>query len=556
MLLELSIENYALVRALRIEFGPGLSAITGESGAGKSLLLGALGQVLGDRADIARISPEKTSSQMSALFDLTDTPKAADFLRDHDLENPDAPNECLLHRRIDVGGRSRAYVNDVSVTLSTLRSLSSHLVDIHAQDQHHALRTQKVQQQIFDEYAAGEDEIKHLATCWRAWQSAKSLATRLRERVESQRDRIDLLSYQVEEIERLNLQEGEYELIVERHDRLSSVDALRTQAGQAIDLLEQEDFGLGTRLSQLNNLLERMKDSHQSLQSARDGSALAASELSLVTTELTRYMDSLQADPQELERLDQRLSSIIDLARKHRAQPETLLAHGQELRAQLDNIEREDGELSDIEKKATEREKAFTHAGKALGNKRREALSRFESALHGYLQRLGLEDARIQVALSEHIYEGGFERVSFDYAPSEQLKAIPLEKVASGGERSRLALAVELLAAQHSQLPSLILDEADVGIGGRLSDEVGKLLTQLSTSTQILMITHAPQVAARAQAHFRVVKAENDSVSICKLNADERLEEVSRMLGGEHLADSTREYARKLLDSAQSSVPT
>lgn len=556
MLLELSIENYALVRALRIEFGPGLSAITGESGAGKSLLLGALGQVLGDRADIARISPEKTSSQMSALFDISDTPRATDFLKEHDLENADAPNECLLHRRIDVNGRSRAYVNDVSVTLSTLRSLSSHLMDIHAQDQHHTLRAQQVQQQIFDEYAAGEEEVKQLGACWRAWQSAKSLATRLRERVESQRDRIDLLSYQVEEIERLNLHEGEYEQIVEQHDRLSSVDALRTQTGQALDLLEQEDFGLGTRLGQLNSLLERMKDSHQSLQSARDGSAVAVSELGLVTTELTRYMDSLQADPQELKRLEQRLSSIIDLARKHREQPETLFAHGRALRAQLDSMQREDGELAEAQAQVTARERTFTHAAKTLGRKRREALSRFESALHGYLRQLGLEDARVQVALSEHTHEGGFERVSFNYAPSSALKAIPIEKVASGGERSRLALAVALLAAECSRLPTLILDEADVGIGGRLSDEVGKLLSRLSLSTQILMITHAPQLAARAQCHFRVVKDENDSISVRELNAGERLDEVSRMLGGEHLADSTRDYARKLLQSARDSIPT
>ena len=552
MLLELSIENYALVRALRIEFPPGLSAITGESGAGKSLLLGALGQVLGDRADTARISPQKTSSQMSALFDLDDTPRAAEFLKHHDLENQDSPNECLLHRRIDVNGRSRAYVNGVSVTLSTLRSLSSHLVDIHAQDQHHALRTQQVQQQIFDEFAAGEDEINRLADRWRTWQSAKLRAANLREGVEAQMHRIELLGYQVEELARLDLQDGEYEQIVLQHDRLSRVDALRTQAGQALDLLEQEDFGLGTRLGQLNTLLDRMSDSHQTLGSARESAVLAASEVGIVSTELTRYMDSLQDDPQELQRLDQRLSSIIDLARKHRVTPETLVTHGKALRAELDSLKREDGELAEIEAQVSELEKAFTHAAKELGHKRRVALPGFESALRRYLRRLGLKQARIQVVLSEHMHEGGFERVTFHYAPSESLQAIELEKIASGGERSRLALAVELLAAEHSRLPSLILDEADVGIGGGLSDEVGKLLAQLSSNAQIVMITHAPQVAARAQAHFRIVKAEENSVSILRLSADQRLEEIARMLGGGHLADSTREYARKLLESAQS----
>ena len=237
-------------------------------------------------------------------------------------------------------------------------------------------------------------------------------------------------------------------------------------------------------------------------------------------------------------------------------QPEALLTHGQELRAQLDSMQREDGELADIEAEVAIQEEAFTLAAKKLGGKRRKALPTFESALHGYLQRLGLGEARIHVALSEHAHERGFERVSFDYAASKALKAISLEKVASGGERSRLALAIELLAAERSQLPTLILDEADVGIGGRLSDEVGKLLSQLSLSTQIVMITHAPQVAARAHAHYRALKTEDDSIVICELDADERLDEVSRMLGGEHLKDSTREYARKLLESAQESTPT
>lgn len=551
MLLELNIENYALVQSLRIEFGTGLSAITGESGAGKSLLLGALGQVLGDRADPARISPDKTASQISALFDLGDTPGAANFLKDCDLENTDAPNECLLHRRIDISGRSRAYVNDMSVTLSTLRSLGSHLIDIHAQDQHHALRTQQVQQAFFDEYAASAEEVKYLGTCWHTWQSAESRAKELRARIESQRDRIDLLSYQAKELEQLNLQEGEYSQIVEAHDRLSNLDALRTQAGQAIDLLEQEDFGLAARLGQLNALLERMRDSHQAVQSAREGSAAASSELGLVTTELTRYIDSLQADPQELERIDQRLSGIIDLARKHRVQPDALFAHGQALRAELDGLEGEDHNLAKMEAEVTKREKAFNCAAKKLGKLRREALPSFESALHGYLERLGLADARIQVVLSEHVYERGFEKVSFDYTASKALKAIPLDKVASGGERARLALAIELLAAQRSQLPTLILDEADVGIGGRLSDEVGKLLSELSLRTQILMITHAPQAAARAQAHYRVVKREDESVAIRELEDDERLDEITRMLGGAHLADSTREYARKLLQPAK-----
>ena len=383
---------------------------------------------------------------------------------------------------------------------ATLRALSAHLVDIHAQDQHHALRTQQVQQQIFDEYAASHAQVEQLSDCWRRWQSTKTLAREMRERVESQRSRIELLSYQVEELERLDLQEGEYEHIALKHARLSSVDALRTQAGQAIDLLEQEDFGLATQLSQLNGLLERMKDEHQSLHSAREGSALASSELAVVTTELTRYIDSLQADPHELEQLDQRLSSIIELARKHRRQPESLLVHCRELRAQLDGMEERDSELAALDAEVTERENAFTQAAKALSEKRREALPRFESALRDYLRQLGLEDARIQVALAAHTHEGGFEKVSLNYAPSESLQAIPLEKVASGGERSRLALAVELLAAEHSQLPSLILDEADVGIGGRLSGRGGQ--TALSTFIEYPdRHDHARATSSRARSN-------------------------------------------------------
>ena len=210
MLLELSIENYALVRSLRIEFGAGLSAITGESGAGKSLLLGALGQVLGGRADTARISPEKTSSHISARFDLSDVPAGTHYLAEHGLDNADASHECLLHRRIDISGRSRAYVNNVSVTLSTLRELAALLVDIHAQDQHHALRSREVQQQIFDEYAASVSQLRECASRWQAWQRAKTEAEALATKSGLGRDRTALLKYQVEELDALNLDEGEY----------------------------------------------------------------------------------------------------------------------------------------------------------------------------------------------------------------------------------------------------------------------------------------------------------------------------------------------------------
>ena len=551
MLLELSIENYALVRSLRIEFAAGLSAITGESGAGKSLLLGALGQVLGHRADIARISPEKTSSRMSALFDLSQAPVAREFLAQHGLDNADAPDECHLHRRIDMGGRSRAFVNDVSVTLATLRSLASLLVDIHAQDQHHALQNRQVQQQIFDEFAASPDELRQCASLWHAWQRGKTEVETLAANLALGRDHAELLRYQVEELEAVNLCEGEYQQISEQHERLSSVDRLREQAGQAIDLLEAEDFGISARLGQLGALLTRMQDAHRCIESAREAAHLSSSELSRATAELTRYLDHLQADPETLRQLDERLSTIVELSRKHRVAPEALFAHGLELRSQLSQLDQEDGALERLQAQVTEHKAAFEAAADALSGQRKRALPEFESRMHAYMQRLGLADANLCVNLAEHLHEHGFERATFDYAASQSLKPTALAKIASGGERSRLALAIALLAAEHSRLPSLILDEADVGIGGSLTDEVGTLLSQLACSAQVLMITHAPQVAAHANAHYRVVKSEGDAVSIVLLGESERLEEISRMLGGAHLAESTREYARELLASRQ-----
>ena len=551
MLLELSIENYALVRSLKIEFAPGLSAITGESGAGKSLLLGALGQVLGDRADTARISPEKTSSHISALFDISEVPAATDFLAAQGLEHTDAPNECLLHRRIDVSGRSRAFVNSVSVTLSTLRALASLLVDIHAQDQHHALRSPQVQQQIFDGFAVGADELRQTARLWHAWQHAKTQAEALAANLSQNSDRAALLRYQVEELDALNLQEGEYEAISEQHTRLAGIEALRSQAAQAIDLLEAEEFGISARLAHLSALLERMQDKHDHLESAREAALLSMSELGRATSDLTRYLDHLQADPEALQRLDERLATIIDLARKHRVSPETLFARGLELRSQLDGMTDGDRTLEELQAQIKAHEGAFDAAAKILSDKRKKALGEFESRLHAYMQRLGLGEARIVTRLAEQTHEFGFERAAFEYAASKSLKPTALEKVASGGERSRLALGIALLAAEHMRLPSLILDEADVGIGGNLTDEVGTLLAQLAKSAQILMITHAPQIAAVASAHYRVTKSTDDAVSIVPLDQDARLEEISRMLGGAHLADSTREYARELLASRQ-----
>lgn len=295
-----------------------------------------------------------------------------------------------------------------------------------------------------------------------------------------------------------------------------------------------------------------MRDDHQSIASAREAVLLATSELSGTTSELTRYIESMQADPHTLKALDERISTIVGLARKHRVSPETLSELAARLRAELGGIEDEDGALEALRLEENEHRQSFQEAATVLSEKRASAVAEFESRLRGFMQRLGLGTARITVTVAEHEHECGFEKVAFNYAASEALKATPLEKVASGGERSRLALAVALLAAEHSRLPSLILDEADVGIGGRLSDEVGDLLASLGDCTQILMITHAPQVAALASAHYRVMKSEGDAVSIVRLGDDARLDEVSRMLGGAHLADSTREYARKLLASRQS----
>lgn len=551
MLLELSIENYALVRALRIEFAAGLSAITGESGAGKSLLLGALGQVLGDRADIARISPEKTSSQITALFDLSNTPSATALLEAQGLENPDAPHECLLHRRIDVNGRSRAYVNNSSVTLTLLRTLATELVDIHAQDQHHALRMPGVQQQLFDEFAASSETLQQVKEAWQGWRTLLDEADTLRDRAAAHKERMELLAYQVEELDRLGLQADEYQVVAEQHNRLSKIDDLRRRAGQAIDLLEQDDFGISSKLGELSNLLRHMDDSHEALASARDASTLALSELGDAANALRRYVDDPQDDPQEVKRLDDRLAAIIDLARKHRVDPESLHAHHQDLSESLQSAVKEDAALGELEQRVAAAEKDFYQAAEVLSEHRRAAKPDFESALREHMMPLGLGEARIQVVIEEHLNERGLERVAFQFCASQSLPPVALEKVASGGERSRVALAIELLAAGHSQLPSLVLDEADVGISGRLSDEVGKLLSQLASATQILMITHAPQVAARANAHYLVLKSEDDSVQITKLDDESRLQEIARMLGGEHLKESTLDYASKLLASAK-----
>ncbi len=551
MLLELSIENYALVRSLKIEFEPGFSTITGESGAGKSLLLGALGQVLGDRADIARISPEKTSSHISARFDLFDVPSGIDFLAEHGAENSDAPTECLLHRRIEVSGRSRAYINNVSVTLATLRGLASMLVDIHAQDQHHALQNPSVQQQFFDEFAAGSEALRETAALWRAWQHAKAESEALEASLAQAHDRASLLKYQAEELNTLNLSEGEYEEINERHQRLAGIETLTSQAGQSIDLLAGDDVGISARLGELAALLSQMRDSHANLESAREAVLIAGDELGRAASELSRYADTLQADPAGMKALDERLSSIVDLARKHRVSPQELFEHALELQSQLTSLDAKDDALAEAQAASGQRRADFDAAAKALSTQRTSALDAFQSRMHGYMKRLGLGDARILVTLTEHLHEHGYERASFDYAASKSLKATALDKVASGGERSRLALALALLAAEHSRLPSLVLDEADVGIGGQLTDDLGALLTRLGHSTQILMITHAPQIAALGGAHYRVIKSEDDAVSIVRLDANERLDEISRMLGGAHLGESTREYAQKLLASGQ-----
>jgi DNA repair protein RecN (Recombination protein N) len=545
MLKSLTVQNFALVDELEVQFDAGLTVITGESGAGKSILLGALGMVLGDRAASDTIRPGTPRADVSAEFDLAAQPEIQALLADQTLEDPDQPERLLVRRVINRDGRSRAFVNGTPVTLGVLRSLTAGLIDIHGQDDHQHLADPDVQLSLLDGYGVDQEVLGACRDCFRAWKTAATELASRTAAVRSQEDRASLLTYQLAELEEADPGPGEFEEVEQTHRRLSQAQALRAGINEVQSALEA-----AAGFDQACTALSRLQDDHPDLESAR-ATLLTITDLRAdALRDLRAFEDSLAVEPERLGELEARLSALHELARKHKVNPEALPELVDELRQELQAIGTDRSNLTDLEEAVNRLQADYRQHAAVLSRQRREAAEGFCTAVSEHINTLGIKGGALALEFHPAETESGAERVEYLCTTNPRYPAAPMARIASGGERTRIGLAIEIVAAERTRLPSLILDEADVGVGGTTADVVGRLLRSLAQHTQVVCITHAPQIAALGQTHLKVSKDGEQDTRIAVLGHRERVDELARMLAGARITKNSREYARTLLQEA------
>ena len=549
MLLRLIVRDFVIVDRLELEFDGGFGALTGETGAGKSILVDALSLALGERADATVVRTGAERAEISAEFDVTPAGALEAWLRANDYDT----DACLLRRVIDSAGRSRAYINSTAATLGQMREVADFLADIHGQNAHHSLLRSDAQRDLLDTHAGAQGLARDVAAAYGAWRAAREAREAAEKDVEASVRERELLEWQVKELVALGFDPAEWQETEQEQRRLGNASALLEAAGAALATLEDGETAslpllqhAGARLSELTSYDSALADAAQLFETALiqlEESALA----------LRRYQDRLELDPARLNELDNRIDAVTQMARKHRVAPEEFPALLEGLQNRLaELVLRADPEaLAERERKA---ETAFRDVAKKLSAARAKTAKALSAAVTAGMQELAMAGGRFEIAL-EALPEGascGLETVEFRVLANAGQPLRPLAKVASGGELSRIGLALQVIASQANPAGTLIFDEVDVGIGGRVAEIVGRMLRELGKSRQVLCVTHLPQVAAQADWQWSIAKetrngATTSSVSV--LDQEARIGEIARMLGGEKITETTRRHAAEMLGS-------
>ena len=548
MLVHLGIRNYTVVEALEVELGPGMTAITGETGAGKSIMLDALGLCLGDRADRAAIRPGCERAEVTATFDLADLPAARAWLTARDLP----ADECIL-RRVIAGDRSRAYINGSPATLQQCAELGRHLADIHSQHAHQSLLRREVQRSLLDSYAGAAKAAAQVGALAREWQETGSALEALRGSGDDGEARRQLLDYQVRELDELALAEGEIEALEAEEKLLSGAEDILASAGEARQLCEE----LETAAQRARRLIDGTRHPGPGLDNAREMLESVAIQVGEAQSDLQHYLDAIEVSPERLAATQQRLENIYAVARKHRVQPEALReAHGA-LAAELQRLSGGEAEAEALATRLRELERAWEDAAAGLTAARRKAAKRLVRETGKGLDSLSMGQGSFEIRLapreSRQPHAAGAETVELLISTNPGATPQPLARIASGGELSRISLAIQVVTASATTVPTMVFDEVDVGIGGAVAEVVGRLLRRLASGAQVLCVTHLPQVAAQAHRQLKASK-EGDRKAVrtqlALLDEDTRVAEVARMLGGVKVTQQTLAHAREMLEEA------
>ena len=556
MLSQIRVRNYAVIDEVELELGPGMTVLSGETGAGKSILVDALGLVLGDRADASAVRHGAARAEIAVTFELADLPDVRAWLAEHDLDEGD---ECVLRRVISREGRSRAYVNGNPVPLQTLRRLGERLVEIHGQHEHQTLTRARVQREILDAHGGLQPRAAELAAAYEEWRALQRQLEQLHSRRAHRDERLDLLRYQVRELETLALAEGELDALELEHARLANTGRLAEGSGEALHLIYDDESGSAQqRLARAREILAALGVHDPGLERLARQLEEAEIQVNDAAAELRRYQHDLELDPARLEHVEERLGDIRDLARKHQVEAAALPSRLDALRAELSDIEQsaETAEALDAERNAAARR--YRAAADALGKSRAKAAKSLAEGITATMRQLGMPGGQFEVRV-RHEPEAdfgphGLDRIEFAVTANPGQPAAPLAKVASGGELSRIALAIQVVATGGTNVLCLVFDEIDAGVGGGVAEIVGRRLRELGDARQVLCVTHLPQVASQGHRHVRVSKltdGRTTRTTLAPLGEDETVEELARMLGGVEITATSREHAREMLVKAR-----
>lgn len=549
MLKEIIIKDFAIVDAATVELGTGMTVITGETGAGKSIMLDALGLCVGDRADTRTVRPGAKKADISASFDLRDTPAAAQWLQARALDTEDG--DCLLRRVVSADGRSKAFINGSPATLSDCAALGQLLVDIHSQHAHQSLLRSATQRQLLDAYAGAEplaDAVKVIAT------NHKGLAhdyARITGQSDADNARRDLLAYQVSELDEIAIGDGEFSELEMEYKALSNADFLLDSSRQAIEGCEVAQ----DRIRLLKKLIDDDRHDERRVGNLRDLLTSATIQIEEAEQELRHYSDGLDLDPQRLNVVESRLDTMNKLAKKHRVLPEALPEHHLVLSEELAALSGGEALLADLQQQLDQLRRDYQTAAAKLSKARKQAAKKLATNVVTILSQLGMERCQFSVQFpsipGNELSTRGSEDVAFSISTNPGSDAGPLAKIASGGELSRISLALQVAASESVTVPTMIFDEVDVGIGGGVAEVVGTLLRKLAQSVQVICVTHLGQVAAQGQQHVKVSKGSSDkatAIELQQLTADSRIDEIARMVGGIDVTDSSLAHAKDMLE--------
>ena len=548
MLQHLTIRDFVIVDRLELSFLAGFGALTGETGAGKSILIDALALALGERADAGVVRSGCDKAEVAATFDIVALPQVSDWLRTNDLDGDD---ELLLRRVVDAGGRSRAYINGSPATVQQLREVSEWLVDIHGQHAHQSLLRAEAQRTLLDSHAGLSGRAREVAAHWKVWRDAVQMLRTASESADSLQREREQLQWQIGELDALAFGDDEWATLDVEHRRLGHAASLIEGAQYALAVLSDDDAACERQIDGVATRLGNLAEYDPALAEVAALIGSVQAELSDAVSTLRRYADRADLDPTRLAQVERRMDAVMSHSRKYRVQPAELpglLAGWRQRLAELD----ESADLAALETKVAAARKDYLAHAEKLSTGRKKAATEMGKAVSEIMRQLALSSGRFEVALMP-VADGavyGLEQIEFRIGGLAGNEAKPMAKVASGGELSRISLAIQVLTSRSASVPTLIFDEVDVGIGGGVAEIVGRLLRELGSERQVLCVTHLPQVAAQANWQWQVSKATRDGVTLSAiqpLDDNGRIQEVARMLGGVEISEITLQHARELL---------